>query len=67
MEYGLSLANNKVKLFIGRLPGRKQECFYFVENETSIFPIAYINNRNLEETKRLWNELIQGLPLRREV
>ena len=66
MEYGISLANNKVKLFIGKLPGRKQECFYFVENETSIFPIAYISSRNLAEIKRLWNELIQGIPMRKE-
>lgn len=50
-----------VVLFIGKLPGRKQECFYFVEDNV-IIPVAYINDRYLVETKKLWGKLTAKLP-----
>lgn len=58
----LSNKHTQVKLTIGRLPGRKQECFYFTEkNDQIIWPIAYISERNLAVAERLWNALLKGL------
>jgi len=48
---------NGVKLFLGKVPGRKQECFYFEEGATC-YPVAYISKQSLLEAKRLWAKLL---------
>ena len=52
---GLKL--NGVTLFLGKLPGRKQECFYFLE-EGGIFPVAYIRKQLLKDTQKLWARML---------
>ena len=52
---GLKLHN--VSLFLGKIPCRKQECFYFAEG-TTFLPVAYISETNLPEAKRLWGKFI---------
>jgi len=52
------LKRNDVSLFLGKLPYRKQECFFFVEG-TCAYPIAYIRKENLEQAKRLWGKMIE--------
>ena len=49
---------NDVSLFLGKIPNRKQECFYFAEG-TSLYPIAYVSKANLPEAKRLWGKMIR--------
>lgn len=44
-------------LFLGKLPRRKQECFYILENHV-IYPIAYIKNTELSKMKEFWAKLI---------
>uniref|UniRef100_A0A6M3KW17 Uncharacterized protein n=1 Tax=viral metagenome TaxID=1070528 RepID=A0A6M3KW17_9ZZZZ len=56
---GLKFLRTNIILFLGRLPGRKQECFYF-EEDGVIYPIAYISSRNLKEAQRLWTKLLEG-------
>ena len=51
------LRANGVSLFLGKIPTRKQECFYFAEG-TSLIPVAYIKKENLDEAKRLWAKFI---------
>ena len=48
---------NGVALLLGKIPGRKQECFYFEEDEKTI-PVAYISKDKLVEAKRLWGKMI---------
>jgi len=55
-----------VKMGLGKLPGREQECFYFEEGNV-IYPFAFIRNKNLEEAKRLWDLLLTGIPSKEEV
>jgi len=50
------LSFNNVTLFLGKAPGRKQECFYFSKG-TSIYPVAYIRKELLDEAQRLWDEM----------
>lgn len=52
------LQSNKVTLFLGKIPGRKQECFYFSKG-TCIYPVAYISGKNLPEAKRLWGGMLR--------
>ncbi len=51
---------NGVSLFLGKMPTRKQECFYFEEG-VNTYPIAYILPHNLKEGKRLWAKFA-GVP-----
>ena len=51
---------NGVALFLGEIPGRKQECFYFVEGAVE-YPVAYISKQNLADAKRLWGKFTEGL------
>ena len=51
------LRRNNITLFLGKVPCRKQECFYFAEG-TTLIPIAYISKTNLAEAKRLWGKFI---------
>jgi len=53
---------NGVALFLGSIPNRKQEGFYFSEG-TRIYPVSYISNDNLPEAKRLWGEMLNGASL----
>jgi len=55
---GIKLGNTT--LFIGKLPGRKQECFYFAKG-TTFYPVAYISNGHLGDAKRLWGEMLDGV------
>ncbi len=50
------IKSNGVSLFLGKMLHRKQECFYFAEG-TTLYPVAYINKRNLPEAKRLWGQM----------
>lgn len=49
-----------VALFIGKLPYRKQECFYF-EKENTVIPVAYIKEDRLSEARELWEEMISKI------
>ena len=51
-----------VTLFLGKIPCRKQECFYFEEG-VNLFPVAYISEKNLKEAKRLWGKMLEGIHL----
>ena len=55
-----------VALFMGKLPHRKQHCFYF-EKDGVVYPVAYVSEKNLEDTGRLWCEMLEGLPYKQEV
>ncbi len=52
---------NEISLFLGKMPGRKQECFYFVEGN-HLYPVAYISEKNLLEAKRLWGTMLEPFP-----
>jgi len=52
---GLKL--NGVTLFLGKIPNRKQECFYFVEG-TTLYPVAYIHKELLKDAQRLWDKML---------
>lgn len=53
-----------VKLSISKLPGRKQACFVFTEeNDSLITPAAYIPDVELSNIERLWGELLEGVPM----
>lgn len=63
------IKHNGVALFLGKIPGRKQECFYFQEDakqndETpyaSLIRIGgYVSERDLPEVKRLWEQFTKG-------
>ena len=49
---------NGVTLFLGKIPCRKQECFYFAEGNR-LLPVAYISKALLPEAKRLWGKMIR--------
>lgn len=55
------LKRGGVTLFLGKLPHRKQECFYFAEGAT-LTPAAYVSERDLPEVKRLWGVLTGEKP-----
>ena len=48
---------NGITLYLGKLPDRKQECFYFEEGAV-ITPVAYIREELLEDTQRLWSKML---------
>ena len=50
-----------MNVFLGKVPNRKQECFYFAEG-AYLYPVAYISKQNLPEAKRLWGEMIGSNP-----
>ena len=50
-----------VTLFLGKIPHRKQEGFYFAEG-WNLYLVAYISEKNLPEAKRLWGKMIDALP-----
>ncbi len=52
---------NGVTLSLGKIPGRKQECFYFIEG-TMIYPIAYVRKELLADAKRLFRRMIATIP-----
>jgi len=54
---------NEVSLFLGKIPGRKQQGFYFAEG-TSLIPVAYISEANLPEAKRLWDKMLEPIAMR---
>lgn len=51
---------NDTTLFMGKIPCRKQECFYFVD-KTGMYPVAYINEKNIKEARRLWDKMLSPL------
>lgn len=57
---GLQIRGKDVSLFLGKLPNRKQECFYFAEG-TVLIPVAYISEKNLPEAKRLWQMMLDAV------
>ena len=52
---------NGVTLFIGKLPGRKQECFYF-QIASRIWPVAYIRSEHIEQATDFWTQMLRGIP-----
>lgn len=60
---GLGNERSGVKLFLGRIPGRKQACFYFEEGNRDI-PVVYVSEANLPEAERLWLKFQEGFPER---
>jgi len=52
---------NDVSLFLGKIPNRKQECFYFAEG-TTLYPVAYIRKESLNDARRLWAKMIGAIP-----
>ena len=50
-----------VTLYLGQLPNRKQECFYFAEVNI-LYPVAYVKKEHLEDAKRLWGKMVGTLP-----
>lgn len=50
-----------VSLYMGKIPGRKQECFYFAEGN-NLYPVAFISKNNLENARRLWGKMLEGIP-----
>ena len=57
---GLQIREQDIVLFLGKLPSRKQDCFYFAEG-TSLIPVAYISEKNLPEAKRLWQMMLDAV------
>ena len=57
------LSANGVSVFLGKIPGRKQECLYF-ETDGIIWPVGYIPPRYLKDAKRLWARFIGDSELR---
>ena len=51
----------EVTLFLGKLPNRKQECFYFEEGAT-LFPVAYVSAKALPKAKKLWAKMVDAIP-----
>ncbi len=51
---------NGVTLFLGKVPNRKQHCFYFDEGNVC-YPVAYISAKNLPEAQRLWAKFIGSI------
>lgn len=52
---------NGVSLYIGKIPGRKQNCFYFQEGNV-IYPVAYIKDRHMKDAEYYWNKMLDGVP-----
>ena len=50
-----------VTLFLGKLPNRKQECFYFSEGNFPLCPVAYIRADRIEAAKRLWAKMLDSI------
>jgi hypothetical protein len=65
MSDSLSNVRTGVKLSFGKLPTRKQECFYF-EEDSKIYPVAYIRNEQLADAKRLWGMVLEGIPYKED-
>ena len=57
---------NGVTLFLGKIPNRKQECFYFAEGAT-LYPVAYISSENLVTAKRLWGQMLPPVEYRYKI
>lgn len=52
-----------ITLFLGKLPFRKQECFYFAEG-IMVIPVAYVSEKRLPEAKRLWGIMLSGVKVK---
>ncbi len=53
------ISQNGVTLFLGKLPGRKQACFYFLFlEESSIYPVAFVSSKHLIMAHRLWAKML---------
>jgi len=52
---------NGVTLFLGKLPYRKQACFYFTKDGSNLWPAAYVRADILEDVEELWSEMMEGL------
>jgi len=64
MSDTLSNIKTGVKLSFGKLPSRKQECFYFEENG-KVYPVAYVCNDKLNTARRLWAMVLEGIPYKK--
>ena len=56
---------NEITLFLGKIPNRKQECFYFAEG-TNLIPVAYVHKDLIEEAHRLWGNMINALKTKKQ-
>jgi len=48
---------NGVSLFLGKIPNRKRECFYFTEGPV-MYPVAYVSKTTAEIAKKLWGKML---------
>ncbi len=56
--YGIKI--NEVTLFLGHIPGRKQQCFYFAEGSI-LYPVAYVSPKQLPNAQRLWQKMLDAI------
>ena len=52
-------------LALGRLPHRKQACFYF-ESGNELIPVAYVREERIVEAEKLWGQLLDGIPVKED-
>jgi hypothetical protein len=65
MSDALRNIKTNVALAIGRLPGRKQACFYF-EITGQTIPVAYVRENEIAEVEELWAKLLDGIPIKED-
>ena len=51
---------NGITLFIGKIPNRKQQAFYF-DDGSRLYPMAYIPEDKLDMTQMLWQKMLDAL------
>lgn len=51
----LQNVKNGLELCVGKLPGRKSLCIYFIEN-SKIMPVGYLNENYKEDVIELWRK-----------
>jgi len=56
---------NGVTLFVGKLPRRKQACFYFTDG-TTLFPVAYIRPEYESMVNHNWQKMLDGIQVVKE-
>ncbi len=59
---GIKVRGSNLVLAMGKLPGYKQECFFFVEEDKNVItPVAFITERNLPMAQKLWGKMLENL------
>ena len=50
---------NGITLFVGKIPNRKQQAFYF-DDGAKLYPMAYITEDKLDMTQMLWQKMLDA-------